>query len=156
MVKVSDCEGQIDSEKAARSKSEKQRHELQNQIDELNSQLADAHAATEVQVEQNKRHEAALVKAKRDADEQQAAAEANANSIKKKAKEAADELQAEVDSLKKVKAQLEKEKTAIRHEVEEAMASAGDGEKTKSALAQASKHYESQMDDLKVKSCHYT
>jgi len=93
----------LEAERAARGKVEKQRHLLQEELDELSERLDEAGGATQAQIEQNKKREAELQRMKRDLDEQALQSEQAVAATKKKSQDAQNELNDQLDQLSKVK-----------------------------------------------------
>jgi len=82
---------------------EKQRVELEREMDDLSQKLDEAGGATQAQIEVNKKREAELQKLRRDLEEAHAQNEAQIATIRKKQQDAVNELTEQVDQLQKVK-----------------------------------------------------
>ena len=82
---------------------EKQRVELQREMDDLSQRLDEAGGATQAQIELNKKREAELQKLRRDLEEAHVQSEAQVTQIRKKQQDAVQELAEQVDQLQKVK-----------------------------------------------------
>jgi len=85
---------------------EKQRVELQRELDELSQRLDEAGGATQAQIEVNKKREAELQKLRRDLDEAHIQSEAQLALVRKKQQEAVTELAEQLDQLQKTKQKL--------------------------------------------------
>ena len=75
---------EVESERQARTKTEKQRADLAREIDEMNEKLEAAGGATSTQVEMNKKREGELAKLRRDLKEANLQHEATAAQLRKK------------------------------------------------------------------------
>lgn len=83
--------------------AEKQRTELQNELDELSERLDEAGGATQVHAELNKKREVEIQRLKKEMEEQSLQAEQNMSGMKKKQQDAMNELADQVDNLSKIK-----------------------------------------------------
>ena len=83
--------------------AEKQRNELQRELDELSERLDEAGGATQAQVEVNKKREQELQKLKRDLEESARQHEGQLAQLRKKQQDTANELNEQIDQLQKVK-----------------------------------------------------
>ena len=88
----------MESERQARSKSEKQRGTLARELDDLGERLEEAGGATTAQVELNKKREAEIHKLRRDLEEAAIQHESTVASLKKKHQDATGEMAEQVDS----------------------------------------------------------
>lgn len=82
---------------------EKQRQNLQAELDELSERLDEAGGATSAQMDLNKKREAEIQRLKRDLEEHALQSEQGLASMKKKQNDAINELADQVDNLGKVK-----------------------------------------------------
>ena len=96
-------EEELEAERAARSKTEKQRADLNRELDELGERLDDAGGATQAQMDMNKKREQELQKIRRDMEEAQVQNEAQISQLRKKNQDAVNELSDQVDHLSKIK-----------------------------------------------------
>ena len=86
-----------------RCQVEKQRVELQREMDNLSQKLDEAGGATQAQIEVNKKRETELQKLRRDLEEAHIQNEAQMATVRKKQQDAVNELTEQVDQLQKVK-----------------------------------------------------
>lgn len=84
-------------------KVEKQRAELQRELDELSQRLDEAGGATQAQIEVNKKREAELQKLRRDLEEAHIQSETQISALRKKQQDAVNELSEQLDQLQKNK-----------------------------------------------------
>ena len=82
---------------------EKQRAELQRELDDLSQRLDEAGGATQAQIEVNKKREAELQKLRRDLEEAHIQGEAQVATLRKKQQDAVNELSEQLDQLQKAK-----------------------------------------------------
>lgn len=102
-ARIEELEEELEAERASRSKVEKQRNELQHELEDLSDRLDEAGGATAAQIELNKKREMELQKLRRDLDEQVMQSEATAAGLRKKQQDAVNELADQMDSLNKAK-----------------------------------------------------
>ena len=84
-------------------KVEKQRAELQRELDELSQRLDEAGGATQAQIDVNKKREAELQKLRRDLEEAHIQSEAQTAALRKKQQDAVNELSEQMDQLQKAR-----------------------------------------------------
>ncbi|CAG2228981.1 MYH6_7 [Mytilus edulis] len=107
---IEELEEELDAERAARAKVEKQRSELSRELDELSSQLEEQGGATQAQVDLNKKREQELIRLRREMEEMTLHNESQIAQFRKKQQESANEMADQIDQLNKLKSRLEKEK----------------------------------------------
>merc|ERR1712142_1396199 len=112
-------EEELESERAARAKVEKQRTEISRELEELSERLEEAGGATAAQIELNKRREAEMSKLRRDFEEANLTHESTISSLRKKQADQVSELSESVDNLQRVKQKLEKEKSEMKMEIDD-------------------------------------
>merc|ERR1712180_173592 len=112
-------EEELEAERQARSKSEKQRGTLARELDDLTERLDEAGGATSAQVELNKKREAEISKLRRDLEEVNIQHDSTVQCLKKKHCDATSEMSEQVDQLNKMKNKVEKEKHAKNLQIEE-------------------------------------
>lgn len=83
---------------------EKQRADLNRELEELSERLDEAGGATAAQIDLNKKREQELLKLRRDLEEQSLQHESQIAAIRKKAQDASNEMADQIDQLQKVKA----------------------------------------------------
>ena len=82
---------------------EKQRGELNRELEDLAERLDEAGGATSAQIELNKKREQELIKLRRDLEEQTLQSESQIATLRKKQQDAANEMADQVDQLQKAK-----------------------------------------------------
>lgn len=97
-------EEELEAERQARAKAEKQRADLSREIEELSERLEEAGGATSSQIELNKRREAEMAKLRRDLEEANIQHEQAMSNLRKKHNDSVAELSEQLDQLNKNKA----------------------------------------------------
>lgn len=97
-------EEELEAERQARAKAEKQRADLSREIEELSERLEEAGGATSAQIELNKRREAEMAKLRRDLEEANIQHEQSMSALRKKNNDTIGELSEQLDQLNKNKA----------------------------------------------------
>merc|ERR1712117_476533 len=105
-------EEELEAERQARAKAERQRSDLAREIDQLGERLDEASGATTAQVELNKKREAEVAKLRKDVEEANIQQESVLSNLKRK----------QVDALGKMKSKIEKDKVLIMNEIADARA----------------------------------
>lgn len=118
-ARIEELEEEIEAERAARAKVEKQRADLSRELEEISERLEEAGGATAAQIEMNKKREAEFQKLRRDLEESTLQHEATAASLRKKQADSVAELGEQIDNLQRVKQKLEKEKSEYKMEIDD-------------------------------------
>uniref|UniRef100_A0AAQ5XLQ4 Myosin-7 n=1 Tax=Amphiprion ocellaris TaxID=80972 RepID=A0AAQ5XLQ4_AMPOC len=114
---------QLEAERAARAKVEKQRADLARELEEISERLEEAGGATAAQIEMNKKREAEFQKLRRDLEEATLQHESTAATLRKKQADSVADLGEQIDNLQRVKQKLEKEKSELRLELDDVVSS---------------------------------
>jgi len=115
-------EEELEAERQARTKAEKQRGGLARELDDLSERVEEAGGATQAQVDLNKKREAEINKLRRDLEEANIQHDGILVALKKKHVDATSEMSEQVDQLNKMKQKIEKEKHAKKLQIDEIMA----------------------------------
>merc|ERR1719232_1621587 len=115
-------EEELEAERQARTKAEKQRGGLARELDDLSERVEEAGGATNAQVDLNKKREAEINKLRRDLEEANIQHDGILVALKKKHVDATSEMSEQVDQLNKMKQKIEKEKHAKKLQIDEIMA----------------------------------
>merc|ERR1712048_1454402 len=99
-------EEELEAERQARSKAEKQKSTLARDLDDLTERLEEAGGATSAQIELNKKREAEIGKLRRDLEEAAIQHDATLASLKKKHLDAVGEMSEQIDQLNKMKTKI--------------------------------------------------
>ena len=112
-ARIEELEEELEAERQARSKVEKQRGALQKELDDLRERLDEAGGATQAQVELNKKREAELQRLKRDLEDQAMQSEAQMTSLRKKNQDAINEMSEQIDALTRTKSKYVSRSSAL-------------------------------------------
>lgn len=150
-ARIEELEEELEAERQARAKAEKQRADLAREIEELSERLDEAGGATTAQVELNKRREAEMAKLRRDLEESNIQHEQVMSNMRKKHNDVIAELSEQNDQLNKQKNRLEKEKGILKGELDDVRSSMDHVNKEKGNLEKQSKQLDLQVMDLQGK-----
>merc|ERR1711970_225444 len=120
--RVEAAEEELEAERQARARAERQRSDLAREIEQLGERYDEASGATVAQVELNKKREAEIVKLRKDVEEANIASESVLSNLKRKQGDAVLEMSEQVDALQKMKAKIDKDKAVIMAEIADARA----------------------------------
>merc|ERR1719205_67521 len=120
--RVEAMEEELEAERQARAKAERQRSDLSREIDQLGERLDEASGATTAQVELNKKREAEVAKLRKDVEEANIQQESILGNLKRKQGDATAEMTEQIDALGKMKSKIEKDKVLIMNEIADARA----------------------------------
>merc|ERR1711887_463514 len=120
--RVEAMEEELEAERQARAKAERQRSDLAREIDQLGVRLDEASGATTAQVELNKKREAEVQKLRKDVEEANIQQENILANLKRKQGDAIAEMTEQIDALGKMKSKIEKDKVLIMNEISDARA----------------------------------
>merc|ERR1712088_111647 len=120
--RVEAMEEELEAERQARAKAERQRSDMGREIDQLGERLDEASGATTAQVELNKKREAEVAKLRKDVEEANIQQESILSNLKRKQGDASAEMTEQIDALGKMKSKIEKDKVLIMNEIADARA----------------------------------
>merc|ERR1712226_1274758 len=109
-----------ESERQARTKAESQRSNLAKELDQLGDRLGEASGATSAQFELNKKREAEVGKLRKDIEEVNIQNESVLMNLKKKHQDAIQEMTEQIDQLSKIKSKIDKDKSKVLNETNDA------------------------------------
>ncbi|XP_031624288.1 myosin heavy chain, muscle isoform X20 [Contarinia nasturtii] len=115
--RIEELEEEVEAERQARAKAEKQRADLARELEELGERLEEAGGATSAQIELNKKREAELSKLRRDLEEANIQHEGTLANLRKKHNDAVAEMAEQVDQLNKLKAKAEHDRQSAHNEL---------------------------------------
>uniref|UniRef100_A0A674DRJ9 Myosin-7 n=1 Tax=Salmo trutta TaxID=8032 RepID=A0A674DRJ9_SALTR len=150
-ARVEELEEELEAERAARAKVEKQRADLARELEEISERLEEAGGATVVQIEMNKKREMEFQKLRRDLEESTLQHEATAATLRKKQADSVADLGEQVDNLQRVKQKLEKEKNELRLELDDVLSNMDHVAKSKINLEKLSRTLEDQANEYRTK-----
>merc|ERR1719381_422996 len=149
--RVEELEEELEAERQARSKAEKQRSDLAKEFEELGERLDQASGATMAQIELNKKRENEIDKLRKDYEEANIQQEAVMMSLKKKHQDALQEMSEQVDQLSKMKSKIEKDKAKIQSEIGDARAAYDEISRAKASAEKSNKVLAAQLNDMNKK-----
>uniref|UniRef100_A0A8C3I570 Myosin heavy chain n=1 Tax=Chrysemys picta bellii TaxID=8478 RepID=A0A8C3I570_CHRPI len=150
-ARIEELEEELEAERAARAKVEKQRAEVARELEELSERLEEAGGVTAVQLEMNKKREAEFLKLRRDLEEATLQHESTAAVLRKKHADTVAELGEQIDNLQRVKQKLEKEKSEMKMEVDDLSSNIEYLTKNKANAEKLCRTYEDQLSEAKSK-----
>ncbi|KAL6457924.1 hypothetical protein MHYP_G00331540 [Metynnis hypsauchen] len=150
-ARIEELEEEMEAERAARAKVEKQRSDLSRELEEITERLEEAGGATSAQIEMNKKRESEFQKLRRDLEEATLQHEATAAALRKKQADTVAELGEQIDNLQRVKQKLEKEKSEFKMEIDDLTSNMETIAKSKAHLEKMSRTLEDQVSELKTK-----
>ncbi|XP_065164956.1 myosin heavy chain, muscle isoform X3 [Atheta coriaria] len=150
-ARIEELEEEVEAERQARAKAEKQRADLSRELEELGERLEEAGGATSAQIELNKKREAELAKLRRDLEESNIQHEGTLANLRKKHNDAVSEMGEQIDQLNKLKAKAEKEKSQYFGELNDMRASVDHLANEKAACEKISKQLQQQLNDVQSK-----
>jgi myosin heavy chain 6/7 len=150
-ARIEELEEELEAERQARAKAEKQRSDLARELEELGERLEEAGGATSAQIELNKKREAELAKLRRDVEESNIQHEAAMANIRKKHNDAVAEMAEQIDTLNKLKAKAEKERSSMGAELNDIRAGIDHISNEKAGQEKINKQLQQAINDLQGK-----
>merc|ERR1712106_1300519 len=140
--RIEEMEEELEAERQARAKAERQRSDLAREMESLGERLNEASGATAAQVELNKKRESEVSKLRKDLEECNIQHDATLVSLKKKQADSISEMSEQMDQLNKMKTKVSKDCSQIANEIgdvraatDEVARSKASAEKSQGALA---------------------
>ncbi|GAB1287116.1 Myosin-7 [Apodemus speciosus] len=150
-ARAEELEEELEAERAARARVEKQRAEAARELEELSERLEEAGGASAGQREGCRKREAELGRLRRELEETVLRHEATVAALRRKQADSAAELSEQVDSLQRIRQKLEKEKSELRMEVDDLGASVETLARGKASAEKLCRTYEDQLSEAKIK-----
>merc|ERR1712038_2189707 len=149
--RVEESEEELEAERQARAKAERQRSDLARELESLGERLNEAGGATHAQVELNKKREAEVQKLRKDLEEANISHEATLIGLKKKHQDAVAEMSEQIDQLSKMKAKIEKDKSNLLHEISDVRAATDEVGRAKASAEKSGKNLIASLNDVNKK-----
>merc|ERR1719187_3198793 len=149
--RVEELEEELEAERQARAKAERQRSDLARELESLGERLSEACGLTASQLELNKKREAEVAKLRKDLEECRIQNEATVLSLKKKQGDAIGEMNEQMDQLSKMKAKIEKDKNQIAMEIADVRAATDEVARSKASAEKSYKQLVATMNDVNKK-----
>ncbi|XP_049280853.1 myosin heavy chain, muscle isoform X17 [Anopheles funestus] len=150
-ARIEELEEEVEAERQARAKAEKQRADLARELEELGERLEEAGGATSAQIELNKKREAELAKLRRDLEEANIQHEGTLANLRKKHNDAVAEMAEQVDQLNKLKTKAEKERTQYFAELNDARIGCDQLSNEKAAQEKIAKQLQHTLNEVQSK-----
>ncbi|CAH1100618.1 unnamed protein product [Psylliodes chrysocephalus] len=150
-ARIEELEEEVEAERQARAKAEKQRADLARELEELGERLEEAGGATSAQIELNKKREAELSKLRRDLEEANIQHEGTLANLRKKHNDAVSEMGEQIDQLNKLKAKAERDRANIYSELQQTRGAVEQVGREKAAIEKVSKQLGQQLNDVQGK-----
>merc|ERR1711983_268656 len=138
--RVEELEEELEAERQARAKAERQRSDLARELESLGERLNEAGGATNAQMELNKKRENEVQKLRKDLKEANIQHESTLMNLKKKHQDAVAEMSEQTDQLSKMKAKIEKDKSQINHEIQDVRAATDEIIRSKASAEKSNKN----------------
>merc|ERR1712029_75071 len=148
---VEELEEELEAERQARAKAERQRCDLAKEFEELGERLDQAGGATLAQIELNKKRENEINKLRKDYEEANIQQEAVMMSLKKKHQDAIQEMSEQVDQLSKMKSKVDKDKVKIQSEIGDARSACDEITRAKASAEKSNKVLVNQLNEMNKK-----
>merc|ERR1712158_256744 len=143
--------GELEAERQARAKAERQRSDLAREMESLGERLNEASGATSAQVELNKKRESEVTKLRKDLEECRIQHDATLVSLKKKQADSIAEMSEQMDTLNKMKSKVNKDSTQIMAEVQDVRAATDEVGRSKASAEKSQRALAATLTDLTKK-----
>ena len=150
-ARVEEMEEELEAERQARAKAERQRSDLAKELEELGERLSEAGGATSAQIELNKKRDAEIQKLRKDLEEAHIQQEATLTNLKRKHQDAVAEMSEQIEQLSKMKAKIEKDRNQISHEIQDVRAATEEINRSKASAEKSNKNLNQQLNELSKK-----
>merc|ERR1712186_189445 len=149
--RIEQMEEELEAERQARAKAERQRSDLAREAENLNERLNEAYGATAAQVELNKKRDAEVTKLRKDVEEANIQREATTASMKKKQQDAVMEMNEQIEQLTKMKTKVEQDKIKIMAEIADVRAATDEVNRSKASAEKSYRNLMNNLNDLNKK-----
>merc|ERR1712223_2317229 len=149
--RIEQMEEELEAERQARAKAERQRSDLAREAENLNERLNEACGATAAQVELNKKRDAEVTKLRKDVEEANIQREATTASMKKKQQDAVMEMNEQIEQLTKMKTKVEQDKIKIMAEIADVRAATDEVNRSKASAEKSYRNLMNNLNDLNKK-----
>merc|ERR1712045_760650 len=143
--------GELEAERQARAKAERQRSDLAREMESLGERLNEASGATAAQVELNKKRESEVSKLRKDLEECNIQHDATLVSLKKKQADSIAEMSEQMDQLNKMKAKVNKDCSQIMAEIQDVRAATDEVGRSKASAEKSQRALTATLTDLSKK-----
>ncbi|KAL1140545.1 hypothetical protein AAG570_000475 [Ranatra chinensis] len=149
--RIEELEEEVEAERQARGKAEKQRADLARELEELGERLEEAGGATSAQIELNKKREAEMSKLRRDLEESNIQHESTLANLRKKHNDAVSEMGEQIDQLNKLKTKAEHDRTHVMNDLNNTRHALDQMCREKAATEKIAKQLQHQLNEVQGK-----
>merc|ERR1712172_146816 len=149
--RVEESEEELEAERQARAKAERQRSDPARELESLGERLNEAGGATHAQVELNKKRDNEIGKLRKDLEEAHIQHETTLIGLKKKHQDAVAEMSEQIDTLSKMKAKIEKDKSQLMHEIQDVRAATEEIIRSKASAEKSTKNLVGTLNEVNKK-----
>jgi len=144
-------EEELEAERQARAKAERQRSDLAREMESLGERLNEASGATAAQVELNKKRESEVNKLRKDLEECNIQHEAILASLKKKQADSVSEMSEQMDQLNKMKSKITQDSNKIMNEISDVRAATDEVARSKAGAEKSHGQLLTKLNDMTKK-----
>merc|ERR1712128_392138 len=145
--RVEEMEEELEAERQARAKAERQRSDLAREMESLGERLNEAAGTTAAQIELNKKRESEVTKMRKDLEEANIQRDATITSLKRKQQDAIAEMSEQIDQLAKMKAKIDKDKSQIMIEIQDVRAATDEVGRSKASAEKSFRNLSGALHD---------
>lgn len=146
-----ELEEELDGERHARAKTDKSKTSIQIMLEDLNDSLDDENGKTTAQIEFNKKKEIELIRLRQDLEQANQTHEGQLAVLRKKNADDLADLTERLENMQKNKTKMEKDKDALRRQLDDVSSQVNEEIKNKSEQERMAKTYESQVSELQTR-----
>ncbi|KAI6228188.1 Myosin head [Aphelenchoides besseyi] len=148
---IQSLEEELDAERHARAKTDKSKSAIQMMLDDLNDSLDDENGKTTAQIELQRRKEGELARLRMDLEQANQNHEGQLAVLRKKNADDLANLTERLERMQASKAKIERDKQALRQQLDDVLSQVNEETKNKSEQERLSKMYESQVAELQAR-----
>merc|ERR1711962_1148858 len=149
--RIEEMEEELEAERQARAKAERQRSDLAREMESLGERLNEASGATSAQIELNKKRESEVTKLRKDLEECVIQHEATLVSLKKKQADSIAEMSEQMDQLNKMKGKVTKDCGQIMNEIGDVRAATDEVTRSKASAEKSHGQLIAKLNDMSKK-----
>merc|ERR1711879_676250 len=141
-------EEELEAERQARTKAERQRSDLARELEHLGERLIEAGGATSAQIELNKKRDSEIQKFRKDLEEANIQHETVMMNLKRKHQDATAEMSDQIDQLAKMKGKMEKDINSINHELHDVRVATDEIARARASAEKSNKSLIAQLNEI--------
>merc|ERR1711963_511217 len=149
--RIEEMEEELEAERQARAKAERQRSDLAREMESLGERLNEATGTTHAQIELNKKRESEVTKLRKDLEECRIQHDATLVSLKKKQADSISEMSEQMDQLNKMKAKVTKDCGQIANEIADVRAATDEVARSKASAEKSQRALTGTLNELTKK-----